>query len=119
MSVTLNRIVNRIRNDIDEIPEIPQLTQQQLSYLLKQVFFQIGDALSSGEDVYLEGFGRFHPDVKPPRKIKSGFTSETHVTGYKIYVKFTPFKQLNTQVASFLKSLGFTEDDLPDNLKGE
>jgi len=119
VSVTLNRIVNRIRSDIDEIPEIPQLTQQQLAYLLKQVFFQIGDALSSGEDVYLEGFGRFHPDIKPPRKIKSGITSKVHTTGYKIYVKFTPFKQLNIQVSSFLASLGFTEDDLPENLRGE
>lgn len=119
MSVTLNRIVARIQNQIDEIPEIPQLTQQQLSFLLKQVFFQIGDALASGEDVYLEGFGRFHPDLKPPRKIKSGITSEVHTTDYKIYVKFTPFKKLNTQVSSFLESLGLTIDDLPGSLRGE
>lgn len=114
MSVTLNRLMLRMKDSLDETPEIPQLTQQQVALIVKQVFFHIGDALASGEDVYLDGFGRFHPDVKPPRKVKSGLTSEVHTTSYKIYVKFTPFKQLNEQVSVFLKQIGFDPDNFTE-----
>jgi nucleoid DNA-binding protein len=106
MSVTFQKLATRIQKSYDNDPDAPQITQPQLVGIMHRVFYLIGDALSSGEDVYLEGFGRFYPDCKPPRKVKSGLTSSTHVTDYKVFVKFNPFKQLNNQVEIYLKRLG-------------
>lgn len=110
MSVTYQKLAGRIQND----PKALDYTQAQLMILMNRVFFHIGDALASGEDVYLEGFGRFYPDCKPPRKIKSGLTSKEHVTEFKVFVKFNAFKQLNIQVQELMKRLGV--EDYP---KGE
>jgi nucleoid DNA-binding protein len=81
-------------------------TQQEILGLMHGVFYQIGDALASGEDVYLEGFGRFYPDCKPPRKVKSNLTEEEHTTPFKVFVRFNPFKQLNDKVQVFLENFG-------------
>lgn len=105
MSVTYQKLANRLQSD----PKALDYTQNQLMYLMSRIFFHIGDALASGEDVYLEGFGRFYPDCKPPRKIKSGLTSEEHMTDFKVFVKFNAFKQLNTQVQELMKRLGIEE----------
>lgn len=108
MSVTYQKLAGRIQND----PKALDYTQTQLMILMNRVFFHIGDALASGEDVYLEGFGRFYPDCKPPRKIKSGLTSEEHLTEFKVFVKFNAFKQLNIQVQELMKRLGI--EDYPE-----
>jgi len=108
MSVTFQKLATRIQKSYENDPEAPQITQPQLVGIMHRVFFLIGDALASGEDVYLESFGRFYPDCKPPRKVKSGLTSETHVTSYKVFVRFNPFKQLNNQVEIYLRKLGLT-----------
>lgn len=118
MSVTAQKLAARIQKSFADDLRYPQLTQQQLLLVMHRAFHLIGDALASGEDVYLEGFGRFYPDCKPPRKVKSGITSETHVTNYKVFVRFNPFKQLNLQVEKYLQNLGLSfgeeeEDDAP------
>jgi nucleoid DNA-binding protein len=116
MSVTFRTLANRVQKSYDNDPDAPQITQPQLIGIMHRVFYLIGDALSSGEDVYLEGFGRFYPDCKPPRKVKSGLTSETHVTGYKVFVRFNPFKQLNNQVEVYLRRLGLSFDMEEDDV---
>lgn len=108
MSVTGQKLAARVQRSFAEDLRSPQLTQQQLLLLMNRTFFLIGDALASGEDVYLEGFGRFYPDCKPPRKIKSGITEKTHLTSYKVFVRFNPFKQLNLQVEKYLQNLGLS-----------
>jgi nucleoid DNA-binding protein len=84
--------------------------------LMSQTFSEIGDALSHGEDVYLEGFGRFYPDCKPPRKVKSGLTEETHMTKFKVFVRFNAFKQLNNRVQEFMHLIGLAEEEETDDV---
>jgi len=81
-----------------------------------QTFGEIGDALAHGEDVYLEGFGRFYPDCKPPRKVKSGLTSETHMTKFKVFVRFNAFKQLNGRVQKFMHHIGLADSEEIDDV---
>ena len=105
MSVTYQKLAARIQKLFDANPELPQLNQQQLISLMTQVFLAIGDALASGEDVYLDGFGRFYPGVSPPRKVNTPITGEGEV-GYRIKVKFNPFKALEDQVEDYLQRIG-------------
>lgn len=105
MSVTYQKLAARIQKKFDEDRNLPQLNQQQLMALMTQIFFTIGDALASGEDVYLDGFGRFYPGVSPPRKVNSPMSGESE-TGYRIRVKFNPFKALEEQVERYLQELG-------------
>jgi len=112
VSVTFQKLASRVQEDIENNPDVPHLTQQQLMQLMSRVFDHIVDALAYGEDVYLEGFGRFYPDCKPPRKVRSGLTSEEHMTKFKVFVRFNPFKQLNSRVQSFLEKLGLSEEDI-------
>lgn len=108
MSVTYQKLSSRLQNTIRQDAELNSLNQDQIAKILRAGFYLIGEALSNGEDIYLEGFGRFRPDCKPPRKIKSWITESTHTTEYKVFVKFTAFKQLNNQVQKFLAKIGFT-----------
>jgi nucleoid DNA-binding protein len=80
--------------------------------LMGRTFWHVGNALANGEDVYLEGFGRFYPDCKPPRKVRSGLTDEIHTTKFKVFVRFNPFKQLNLRVQKYLEKLGLSEEDI-------
>jgi nucleoid DNA-binding protein len=111
VSVTFQKLAARVQADIENDPDVPRLTQQQLMQLMARTFGHIGDALAYGEDVYLEGFGRFYPDCKPPRKVRSGLTSEVHTTQFKVFVRFNPFKQLNTRVQKYLERLGLNMED--------
>lgn len=106
MSVTYQKLAARIQAETENDPAVTTYTQAQLMTLMNRVFFHIGDALASGEDVYLEGFGRFYPDCKPPRKIKSGLTSEEHETEFKVFVRFNAFKSLTGQVQELMYRLG-------------
>jgi nucleoid DNA-binding protein len=106
VSVTFQKLSTRVLLEIEEDPNFPTLSSNQILLLLTRSFDQIGTALSHGEDVYLEGFGRFYPDCKPPRKVKSGLTSEIHTTKHKVFVRFNPFKTLNRRVQVFLGRLG-------------
>lgn len=106
MSVTFQKLAARIQAEIENDPKVGTYTQTQLMYIMNRVFHHIGDALASGEDVYLEGFGRFYPDCRPPRKVKSGLTDKEHTTKYRVFVRFNAFKQLNNQVRALLIRLG-------------
>lgn len=107
MSVTYLKLASRVQSMVKKEADLKDLTQTQIIALMRYSFYLIGDALSNGEDVYLEGFGRFHPDCKPPRKIRSWITDQEHTTDYKVFVKFTAFKQLNKQVQKFMTKIGF------------
>ena len=112
MSVTYLKLASRVQNMVKKEAELKDLTQTQIIALMRCSFYLIGEALSNGEDVYLEGFGRFHPDCKPPRKVRCNLswateTEQEHVTDYKVFVKFTAFKQLNKQVQKFMTKIGF------------
>lgn len=105
MSVTYQKLASRIQKRFDADPSLPQLNQQQLILFMSHMFLTIGDALASGEDVYLDGFGRFYPGVNAPRKVNTPITGEGE-TGYRIKVKFNPFKALEEQVESYLIKIG-------------
>jgi nucleoid DNA-binding protein len=109
VSVTFNKLALRILADLEKIDDDPKFKQQEILVLMQRVFYHIGDALASGEDVYLEGFGRFYPDCRPPRKMKSNLASltvEEHETQFKVFVRFNSFKQLNSRVQNFIESFG-------------
>lgn len=117
MSVTYQKLSSRLQQVIQKDQDLNNLDPEQISKLLRVAFYLIGEALSNGEDIYLEGFGRFRPDCKPPRKIKSGITETVHMTDYKVFVKFTAFKQLNNQVQKFMDKIGFTPNIQEDEMK--
>lgn len=104
MSVTYTKLAARVQSRLNE--HGIELTQAQLQTFLRVAFFEIGDSLASGEDVFLEGFGRFFPDYKQPRQIKSGLTKSAHMTKKKVFVRFTAFDKLSQQVQKYLKKLG-------------
>jgi nucleoid DNA-binding protein len=110
MSVTFSKLAIRVLEDLEKLNDDPKFKQQEILALMHRVFYHIGDALASGEDVYLEGFGRFYPDCKPPRKVKSNLTEEEHVTDFKVFVRFNSFKQLNSRVQNFLESFGLKSE---------
>lgn len=116
MSVTYHKLSVRVQKALQKDKNLKDLTQPQIAALLRYAFLYIGEALANGEDVYLEGFGRFRPDCKPPRKIKSWITDKEHTTDYKVYVKFTAFKQLNTQVQQFLAKIGFVPTETEEEM---
>lgn len=110
MSVTFAKLATRIQSDLEAVTDDPKFKQQEVLAIMHRVFYHIGDALASGEDVYLEGFGRFYPDCKPPRKVKSNLTEEEHTTDFKVFVRFNSFKQLNNRVQNFLESFGLKSE---------
>ncbi len=110
MAVTYNKLSRRLKARFEHTPELPMADPKVIHAVLRTVFDEIGTALSNGEDIYLENFGRFYPDCKPPKTVKSGLTNQEYVSPYKMYVKFTPFQKLNNQVQSFLGKLGITDE---------
>ena len=116
MSVTYIKLARRLQPRL-MTKEGLDLTQVEIQRILRAVFFEIGDALASGEDVFLEGFGRFYLDYRPPRRICSGLTKESHMTKKKVFVRFTAFDKLHKQVQDYLKAIGIEiaeeEDDAP------
>ncbi len=117
MSITYQKLSSRIQNAIKNEKELKKLDAAEIALLLRYCFLLIGEALANGEDIYLEGFGRFRPDCKPPRKIKSWITDKTHTTDYKVFVKFTAFKQLNAQVQKFMSKIGFVANFQEEDMK--
>lgn len=118
MSVTFQKLSDRVHAETEKDLGFPSLTRNQVLLLLTSSFDQIGHALSHGEDVYLEGFGRFYPDCKPARKVKSGLTLATHTTKPKVFVRFNAFKSLSGRVQVFLGRLGvgIDEEDSDDDV---
>ena len=109
MSVTFAKLANRVHDRLDE--HNFSLPREHLQAIIQFTFFEIGDALASGEDVFLRGFGRFYPDYKPSRKIRSGLEGmkqEEFQTKRKVFVRFKPFNELNAQVQRYLETLGIS-----------
>jgi len=112
MSVTYQKLAKRVKNNLDENTPI-SLTHEEVHKILLTSFGEIVDALSFGEDVYLEGFGRLYPDCKPPQRLKSNITQKEHLISYKIFVRFNAFKKLNAQVQNYLDKLGLEDTNEP------
>jgi len=112
MSVTYHKLAKRVKTSLDDNTDIT-LTQDEVHKILLTSFGEIVDALSFGEDIYLEGFGRLYPDCKPPQKLKSNLTQEEHLINYRIFVRFNAFKKLNTQVQNYLDRLGLEATNEP------
>lgn len=110
MSVTYNKLGKRISKRLNLLEEDAEKELPRITEILRVAFVEIGSALANGEDVYLEGFGRFYPDFKPPRKIHSGITNKEYMTKRKIFVRFNAFKGLNSKVQKYLKQLGFSTE---------
>jgi len=110
MAVTYQKLAGRVKNTLDAEGSL-NLSTNDVHRLLLATFGEIITALSTGEDIYLEGFGRLYPDCRAPKHVKSGLTKEEHTTGYKIFVRFNAFKNLNVRVQSYLEELGLEEID--------
>lgn len=104
MSVTYNKLSERVAKNL-EVKGV-YIDSVAIKGIIRMAFNEIGDALSSGEDVYLEGFGRFYPDYRPTRVIKSGLTKEEHTVHKKVCVRFNAFDKLITKVQDFLIKIG-------------
>jgi len=106
MSVTYQKLAKRVKTRLEKAEVLNSLSQEEVHKVLLLSFEEIVDALSLGEDIYLEGFGRLYPDCRPPKKLKSNITNEEHLIDYKIFVRFNAFKKLNKQVQNYLVKLG-------------
>ena len=105
MSITYGKLSKRVKSDMTDLG-FQKLTDNQANAICRLVFANIAEALSEGEDVYLEGFGRFYPNCVPPKKVKSSLTGREMVTDYKVVVKFNSFSKLDEKVGIFLEQLG-------------
>lgn len=107
MSVTFPDLAKRTKSALDTEDEDIDITEEDLRVVLKIAVREIGSALSVGEDVYLEGFGRFYPHLHPPRKVNYGLGEEQkkYKTGVRATVRFNPFTKLRDEVHKYLKDL--------------
>lgn len=106
MSVTYGKLANRILEDLEEKQHpLRCLSQEQVILILRVGNEVIMDALSEGEDVELEGFGRFWPDIKPPRALHSNLTQSEHQIGHKVLVRFNAFTKFSQRVHKLLRWL--------------
>lgn len=110
MSVTYNKLVERVHNNLSRLGYT--YDKDDVARIITAGYFSVAEALSSGEEVFLERFGRFYVDVKPPRKIKSGLTAKEHQTKSKAFVRFNPFSDLTKGVQRYLSDIGvITQED--------
>ena len=106
MSVTYGKLAARLATVLDNDTtrgSLPRLNSDQITILLKLSADIIIEALSEGEDVELEGFGRFYPNIKPPKTVRSGITQQSYNVGHRVIVKFNPFSKMSNKVDMLLK----------------
>jgi len=106
MSVTYVKLVERLVDTLESDERrfnLPELTAEQLITLLKLTINVVIDALAEGEDVALEGFGRFYPEIKPPKKVHSGITRKNYALGYRVIIKFNAFTKLAERVRQLVQ----------------
>jgi len=113
VSVTFSKLADRINAAVKDHVQSADVDTQTI---LRLAFLEIGNALASGEDVFLEGFGRFYPGYRPARVIRSGLTNTQHDVSRKAVVRFNAFEKLNTRVQAYLVQLGI-EDGQKDEGK--
>ncbi len=106
MSVTFSKLADRVDALVKDYPR----SKVDTKTILRLAFLEVGNALAAGEDIFLEGFGRFYPGYRPTRTVKSGLTKSEHVVGLKALVRFTAFDKLNVRVQKYLVTLGIVED---------
>lgn len=114
MSVTYAKLAERLASALSDTDI--ELTQDQAHDVLHVVMDLIIDALANGEDVALDGFGRFYPDMKPPKKVHSGITRKNYNIGYRVIVKFNAFSRLNSKVRKLLQWMDTTEMENEDGI---
>ena len=117
MSVTYARLAERLSSALSDT-EV-ELTPEQAHSVLHTVMDLIIDALANGEDVALDGFGRFYPDMKPPKRVHSGITRKNYNIGYRIIVKFNAFNRLNSKVRKLLQWMDHQEMENDDGTTSE
>lgn len=104
MSVTYGKLANRILEDLESKQHpLRCLNPDQVASILRAGNEAIMDALSEGEDVELDGFGRFWPDIKPPRALHSNLTQSEYQLGHKVLVRFNAFTRFNRRVHKLLR----------------
>lgn len=106
MAVTYSHIAKRLKDAFSR--EGIRMSEEDLKVFCKLFTQEISEALSKGEDVYLEGFGRFYPAFKPSKRLKSGITQKEHLIEKRVVIKFKPFERLNTKAQEFLRAMGLT-----------
>ncbi|RLA42257.1 MAG: hypothetical protein DRR06_14915 [Gammaproteobacteria bacterium] len=104
MSVTFSKLATRLHPKLEA--KGVKLEQEDTQEIIRLCFQEIGISLATGEDVFLEGFGRFYPDYKPARKVKSNLTKAEHTTKKKVFVRFSAFAKLTQRVQKYLNALG-------------
>lgn len=106
MSVTFAKLTDRVVAELINrysIHEIPELNNVQIMGILRVATDQIIEALSEGEDVALDGFGRFYPDIKPPKKVHSGITGKKYNIGPRVIIKFNAFNKMSKEVSKLIR----------------
>jgi nucleoid DNA-binding protein len=118
MSVTFTKLAERLAlalNNQEDPVVLPTLSQEQASIMSRLIMDIIIDALASGEDVSLDGFGRLYPDIKPPKKVHSGITRKNYEIGYRVLVKFNAFSKLNSRVKNLVRWAVLPEENNDDS----
>ena len=75
-----------------------KIPQSQISDILTKAIDIITEALFSGEDVLLRGFGHFHVKYRAPREINHPATKEKIMSPPKHVVSFEPARNVKRKL---------------------
>lgn len=96
---TLADVSGEVHIRIDQSdPDIPKLKKHGVYELLKAAFDVISQAVSSGEDVSVPGFGRFKNVTQSARNARNPKTGETIKVPEKQVVRFSASSALREAV---------------------
>ena len=76
----------------------PKLTKTQAKVIIDGVFQTLTEAAVNGEEVSIQGFGKFKVQAKPARTGRNPATGATIEIAASKKVAFTPAKQLKDAV---------------------
>jgi nucleoid DNA-binding protein len=75
-----------------------KISQKQISKILTKAISIITEALFSGEDILLRGFGHFHVKYRRPREINHPVSKEKIMSKPKHVVSFEPARNVKQKL---------------------
>jgi len=97
---SLAEVSNEVYLRVDQVdPDIPKMKKSGVYDILKASFDVMKQAIASGEDVSIPGFGKYKVSTRKARNGRNPRTGETIKIGAKQVVRFAPSSVLREAVA--------------------
>ena len=91
MTLTKNRIIEKISEKLDLTPSQSKTTMEVLLEIIKST-------LADGEDIMISGFGKFQVNEKAPRKGRNPATGQSLILDARKVVTFKCAGKLRDQI---------------------